>query len=464
MLMVREFPGKVKRHLREQGMILPGSRVLAAVSGGADSVALLRVLLELKAELGMVLAVGHFNHLLRGAESDADEAFVADLATHHGMELFQTRQDVAGYALANRLSLETAGRSLRYEWLGQIAVEYKFDRVAVAHTVDDQAETVLMKFLRGAGTKGLAGIYPVVDAEAFCLVRPLLGVSRAEVKEYLETLEQPWREDESNLDPRFRRNRVRHELLPLLEREYNPNIRQTLSETAEINRAEEEEWARRSGELLRSMRASDGELRVGGFAELSLAMQRRVVKLFLESKRVVADFQHVEEVRRCVLGELSRVELAEEWVACRRNDCLVLERSAPTASPGSYSYLLPVPGEVAIPEIGCVVQAVPVPAEFAAEAPPGTLLRADLLGPALRVRNWQHGDRYHPAYSGSEEKLKRLFSEKKIPAEQRATWPVVVRGDEIVWVRNLAPAQAYCWREGDGDAARIECLPVQRTD
>lgn len=449
---------KVLGYIRQRGLMKAGDRVLAAVSGGADSIALLRLLLELRAELGIVVVVAHFNHLLRAAESDADEAFVADLAQQFELEVLTTGQDVTGYALANRLSLETAGRSLRYEWLSQMASEHRFDVVATAHTLDDQAETVLMKFLRGAGTKGLAGIYPVVDAGAFRLVRPLLQISRTEIEGYLQSLAQPWREDESNLDQRFRRNRVRHELLPLLEREYNPKIRQVLSETAEISRAEEAFWDDASGAGLSDLQPARRTLRLEDFAEFPVALQRRLLKRFLEDNAIACDFQHVEALRQCALGELARVELAADWLACRRGDSLVLEPPDAVATVAGYSYLLPVPGEVAIPEIGCVIQAVPVPAQFAAEAAPGTLLRADLIGPALRVRNWQHGDRYHPAHSGGEEKLKRLFAEKKIPAEQRASWPVVSKGGSIVWVRDLPVAEPFCWRQGDGDALSVQCI------
>src|SRR5271157_1547920 len=278
---------KVLHYIRERGLMRAGDRVCIAVFGGADSVALLRVLLELQAELGLVLAVAHFNHRLRGADSEADEAFVADLAPQYGLEFFANRADVREHALAGKVSVEEAGRELRYRWLARLAHEQRFDSVATAHTVDDQAETVLLKFLRGAGTRGLAGIYPSLEigrtngfpisvgdanwqnpsrvaaagsepgaqapgvkvnrkeprsGDHIRIVRPLLCVTRDEVEAYLTSLGQPWREDESNLDHRFARNRVRHELLPLLEREYNPNIRQVLSGAAELARAEEEYW------------------------------------------------------------------------------------------------------------------------------------------------------------------------------------------------------------------------------
>ena len=216
---------KISRYIRERSLLRAGARVVLAVSGGADSVALLRVLLDLRGDLGIVLAVGHFNHGLRGAASRADEAFVAELARQHELDYFAGHGDVHDHASDSKLGIEAAARELRYRWLAQLAGEQRFDAVATAHTLDDQAETVLLKFLRGAGTRGLAGIYPIVERENLRIVRPLLCVSRDEVETYLESLGQEWREDETNLDRRFTRNRVRHDLLPLLEREFNPNIR-----------------------------------------------------------------------------------------------------------------------------------------------------------------------------------------------------------------------------------------------
>ncbi len=457
---------QVLRYVRHVQLISPGDRVLAAVSGGADSVALLRVLLELRSELGIIVAVAHLNHGLRGENSDADQAFVADLATRHQLDLFVERVQVAEHAEAERMGLESAGRKLRYEWLTKVAAENRFDSVATAHNADDQAETVLMKFLRGAGTRGLAGIYPQMvrddggtGEKKIRFIRPLLSTTRSEIEAYLASIDQPWREDESNLDHRFRRNRVRHELLPLLEREYNPNLRQRLNDRAEISRDEEAYWDEVVALALKKVMSDQRQLRLHEFAELAVAVQRRVLKRFLEQQNVACDSQHVEAVRRCVLGEISRVELPGDWVACRKGDRMTVER--PNDVPPAVGYLrnLAVPGEVALIEIGCVLRVVPVPAAFADEAELGTLLRADLVAAELWVRNWQPGDRYHVAYMGRAQKLKTLFQEWSVPAADRPLWPVVLKGTDIVWVRDLPVADGYCWRPGDGDAWRIECYP-----
>lgn len=519
---------KLVRYIREQGLLCAGDRVLAAVSGGADSVALLRVLLELRAELGIVLALAHFNHGLRAGQSTADEAFAAELAKKHGLDFFVGHGNVRDHAFTSKLSIEAAGRELRYGWLGSVAMEQRFDRIATAHTFDDQAETVLLKFLRGAGTKGLAGIYPRLRlsspddsnerqnprgpkptrndriefeerrrgaAEAASLlshapahppariVRPLLSVSRAEVESYLTSLSQEWREDESNLDRRFLRNRVRHELLPLLEREYNPNIRQALSDLAEVSRGEEEFWQERVKEELRARLISRAEdpavekpilrglkpahddnsvseaekLNIKGLAQLPIALQRRLLKGFAEDNDLALDFEHIEILRHCALGECSRAELPGGRIVSREGAMLALR--TPGHKPASaYTYVLSVPGETSIAELGLKLRAELVTAEFAEELPSGELLSFDLIGSELAVRNWCPGDRFWPAHSRSEEKLKRLFAEKHIPAEQRLTWPVALHADQIVWVRGFPVAQAYRWK-GNGDAIRIEMIP-----
>ena len=473
---------KVLRYILERQLLRAGDRVCVAVSGGADSVALLRVLLGLRAELGIVVSVAHFNHALRGEASDADEAFVAELAKQHDLEFFSGRADVRDHALTRKLSLEAAARELRYRWLASLFESHNLNEVATGHTLDDQAETVLLKFLRGAGTRGLAGIYPEIASRAKALdafqatergpegppnqnrahrqpgariIRPLLGMRREEVEKYLAALGQTWREDESNLDHRFARNRVRHELLPLLEREYNPNLRRVLSDAAELARAEEEYWqALVERELQDRMGAQC--LRLTNFQALPLALQRRLLRRFVENANLRLDFEHVEKALHCALGELPRAELPGGWLAVRRGECLeLLPTQAEPSLCSGYQYALPVPGEVRIVEIGLTVRCIPVPQEFAKEEPPGNLFGPALLGPELTVRNWRPGDRFWPIHSKSEEKLKRLFSEKHIPAGQRPHWPVVLKGEQIVWVRGLPVARAFAW-DGEGDAVKIE--------
>jgi tRNA(Ile)-lysidine synthase len=276
-------------------------------------------------------------------------------------------------------------------------------------------------------------------------------------------MSQTWREDESNLDRRFLRNRVRHELLPLLEREFNPNVRQVLSDLAEVSLGEEEFWHQQVERELAARSPSDDDepertasLDVTGFSLLPLAMQRRLLKGFAKRYGLTLDFEHVEILRRCALGELPKTELPGGRIAVSSKKVLTLQFPEGRSNT-VYRYLLGVPGEIQIAELGLTIRTLIVSAEFAREAAPGELLSLDLLGPELVVRNWIPGDRFWPAHSRSEEKLKRLFAEKRIPAAERPSWLVILHADKIVWVQGFPVSNAYEWR-GTGDALRVEVL------
>jgi tRNA(Ile)-lysidine synthase len=249
---VHALAQKALEHIRRSELLAPGTRIGVAVSGGADSVGLLRILYELRDEIGIVLSVIHFNHKLRGAESESEERFVAELAGELQLEYHVASGDAGAEAASSGASLEAAARELRYSFFGQLMSQSeqgapRLDKIATGHTLDDQAETVLMRAVRGSGRRGLAGIYPVFDIEMddeFVgeVIRPLLGVRHAELKQYLEEIGQTWREDSSNLDAKFTRNRMRHSVMPVLERQFNPAVQQALGELAEIARGEEDYW------------------------------------------------------------------------------------------------------------------------------------------------------------------------------------------------------------------------------
>ncbi|MGH9804003.1 MAG: tRNA lysidine(34) synthetase TilS, partial [Candidatus Acidiferrales bacterium] len=252
-----ELARRVGEELRRLGLIQPGQRVAVACSGGADSVALLLLLNELKEPLGLVLRAAHLNHQLRGAESDGDEAFVRQLAHGLGLECVAERVDVAAQASAQKLNLEEAGREARRDFFESVLGGGRADAVAVAHTLDDQAETVLSRLLRGAGTRGLAGIYPVIEvAGGGRLVRPLLAFRREELRGYLRSTGQPWREDTSNQSRDRLRNQLRLDALPVLERIAGPHISDHLGRLAEQAREEESLWAALIEERLNELAVS----------------------------------------------------------------------------------------------------------------------------------------------------------------------------------------------------------------
>ena len=457
----------VLAYIRKHGLLKAGDRVGVAVSGGADSVALLRLLLELRAEIGIMLSVVHFHHQLRGADADADAQFVADLARHHKLELHCERGDTTAYAAQEHLSTETAARELRYQYFRRLLAESGLNRVATAHTLDDQAESVLLRMIRGAGSRGLAGIYPrlaVAGLESATIVRPLLATKGRDLEGYLQSLHQPWCEDTSNRDLRHARNRVRHGILPRLERFLNPAVREALAETAEIARAEEEYWQGEVERLLSQVWAQHGDaggmLKSTAFVAFPLAVQRRVVRAACESLGLRLEFHHVEEILALASSlDTKSTELPGGWSVSRKKHALCLERKQ-VAVPSGYEYPLPVPGSVLVPEINSRFEVALVPRNRVEEYNPDHLLKRALLGKELRVRNWRPGDRVWPAHTKAPKKVKELLQGRDFPRQERKLWPVVVTGSEVVWVRGF-PTPARLQPQRGEEATMIQEAPLE---
>lgn len=458
---------RISQYIAAHRLLGPGDRVGVAVSGGADSVALLRAMLELRPDLGIVLFVVHFHHGIRGPEADADEAFVAELANQHGLPFHRDRADVPQYARDHRLSLEAAARKLRYEFFSQLLHKETLDKICTAHTADDQAETVLLRFLRGSGTRGRAGIHPVLKLDRGEIIRPMLAVSRADVIAYLKALGQTWREDSSNADMKHTRNRVRHELLPLLERDYNPSLRQLLQEVAEASRDEETFWAELIADLAEEVVDQDElgiRICLGHSATQSPAVRRRLLRLAAERAGLTLDFHHVEQLLGLLTqGSGAEIELPNGRRARRigrMSDTTIILAPASGNKPATgYEYELSIPAEVEIAPISTRVRVTFVRCNDVRERyNPASLLDASLLRQPLRLRNWRPGDRFRPLHRGSEEKLKRLFQQKHVPANQRSLWPVLTSGDSVIWAKGFPVAAEFAAREGTSDAVLIEAV------
>ncbi|HZQ95900.1 MAG TPA: tRNA lysidine(34) synthetase TilS [Candidatus Sulfotelmatobacter sp.] len=525
-------------HIRRHELLTAGERVGVAVSGGIDSVALLRLLLDLCGDLGIVLSVIHFNHRLRGAESEADQEFVAGLARDYHLEFHCDGGDVARQAEMDRAGMEAAARELRYGFfrgllgvdegagqevktptLSRLAREGwgtltdlknlpALDKVATGHTLDDQAETVLLRIIRGSGLRGIAGIHPRIlveneDGEA-CgeIVRPLLATRRSDLEHYLRGLGQSWRDDVTNDSLTFTRNRLRKLVLPLLEKEFNPAVAHNLAELAEIARGEEDYWANevagwmgtgvhwsepawaRKAELvqIRTPGASSVQATSEGddlenedshapwlvmdasvdrlwFLGEPPAVQRRVIKAIGEEAGITLGFRHVEEVLQFATqqGESGReIPLPLGWKVRREPDEILfltpnLRQSGPALD---YEYELPVPGEVDVCEIGTTVEARCVPPD--AGYNPEHLLDGNSLPSTLKLRNWRAGDRFWPNHRKSPKKVKELLQERHVPQPERKMWPVAVSGSELLWMRGFPPAARFAAKPGQATIAILE--------
>jgi tRNA(Ile)-lysidine synthase len=458
---VHDLAQPVLSYLRKHAMLRAGDRVSVAVSGGADSVALLRILLELRAELGIVLSVVHFNHKLREPEAALDEEFVRTLAQSHGLQFHAGYGDVKGYAAAHQLSVEAAARRLRYRYFGDVLSHERLNRTATAHTLDDQAETVLLRIVRGAGTRGLAGIYPhVALVGGGSIIRPLLSTPRKDLLQYLADIKQEWREDGSNRDLRFSRNRIRHGVLPRLERNFNPAVRETLAEAAEIARVDEEYWAAevsRALPCLWTVASGRGVLQLTGFSRLPLALRRRLLLHACETMGFRIDFKHVEELTALCGNDGPRsVGLPQAWTAHRDKDAVCFS-AATTSAPANtdYEYALSIPGEAVVAETGTRFRAVLVPLTA---YNPEHLLDRESVGTQVTIRNWRPGDRFWPAHTKGPKKIKELLRERKITGSERQVWPVAVNTNEVVWVRGFLSPTKLRPADAARDAIFIEEL------
>jgi tRNA(Ile)-lysidine synthase len=467
MLSVRDLALETIREFR---MLAPGDRVAVACSGGADSTALLFLLYELAGELGCVLSVAHLNHGLRGAESDADEAFVRRLAERLNLPCAVERADVDKLARSTKTNQEATGRKLRLRFFHSLT-EMPSDspgvvtHVALAHTADDQAETVLHRLVRGAGTRGLSGILPVVNNT---IIRPALRVRRADLREWLAGKGETWREDSSNQGLHFTRNRIRHQALPLLE-EINSGIVETLAHTAELSRVEESFWEEYLKPLRESwVRFADDQAMIdlNHLRQMHPAVAFRVLRWAVVNLAPTTsiNLDHTRGLLRWALQGQSgtRMALPHGLEAEKEFQHLILRRGANTRGMRvGYEYPLQVPGVVNVKEAGVTFQFELVPVGTAGpryNEKGGVLLDGKVAEFPLLLRNWRAGDAYQPEGHRSRKKLQDLFQRQRVPVHQRPDWPILVSGQRIIWARKLAPAAGCTANAGSSHAVIIREL------
>lgn len=449
----------------------PGMRLAVGLSGGADSVVLLRALAERSGELGLVLHAAHLHHGLRGAEADRDLEFCRELAARLSIPFHEARVDAAAEARPNAAigkageTIEEAARRLRYAWFRQLLTEIPLHAVATAHTLDDQAETVLAKFLRGAWTEGLGGISPTLEFPEGKIVRPLLGVTRAEIEDYLLEIGQPWREDSSNRHLTFTRNRIRHELLPLLEG-WNPRLREHLAQMASLAREEEAWWKAELDRMAPQLILPGKPVRGGGraaaaesiraidldrFRALLPAVQRRLLRYAAGLVGAAPDFAATESLRDLALAGRAGRKCEIEGLRAERTLRELRLESGP-AVPSEQplpAYRVPVPGQIEAPAFGLRLrievgggptnggqfESNKVQAENE-EARAGSVPAASAGRRTAILRNWKAGDRARLRHSGSPRKVKEILDRLHVSGSERAVWPVLELDGSIVWMKS----------------------------
>jgi len=434
---------RVTQAIRRDRLAGSGDRVAVALSGGSDSVALAWLLHDLAPRATWRLAgLIHVHHGLRGADADADEQFCRDLAARLGLPIDVTHADVAARARARRQSLESAARDARYEAFEQAAGRLDATVVMTGHTADDQAETVLLRLLRGTGLRGVSAI----RARRGRYRRPLLDIRRVELREDLALRGESFREDASNTDVTIARNRVRRDLMPVLEAVAPGGVR-ALGRFARLA-ADDEAFLRRAARTAGEAAVDGVQLNAGAIAALPVPLGRRVVRRALEDAGGVPTFAHVESMLRLARSDKPSGHLDMSGVRADRLGP-VLKLSRPGAGPETttFAHVLPVPGAVAIPETSVTIRASyqkSATRETMTRSGPGlAVLQATSMVPPLTVRSRRAGDRFQPLGAPGSRKVQDLFVDRKVPRAARDRVPVVVDATgRIVWVAGVALAEA----------------------
>ncbi|MDP3182721.1 MAG: tRNA lysidine(34) synthetase TilS [Desulfobaccales bacterium] len=459
----------VLAYARRQELFTPQDRVLVAVSGGPDSVALLHLLYRLKDELDLDLAVGHFDHGLRGRESEEDARFVADLARSLALPFHLGQGEVRGLAQAAKISLQMAGRQLRLNFLKETCRGHSYRKLALGHTADDQVELFFLRLLRGAGAEGLKGMWPSTPEG---LVRPLLAVGKAVLVNWLEQESLPYRQDSSNLSRGYLRNRVRLDLLPQLRRHYNPRLTEAIWRTQALLKEDERLLAAQTAHAW----AAVGQTKAPDFFSLDLprlftldpGLQKRLLRAtlgkLLDHQEITA--AQVASLLALAQGEKSGglISLGEAQVA-RAGPELHIFRRLPVP-PGRTATLLPSPSERVDSPEGWrwqITSRPHDPQKLRPDAPHFAWLDQDRLTFPLEVRYFRPGDRFWPLGSPGPKKLQDFLVDSKIPRWLRPYLPLITSAGRIVWVVGLRVAEPVKLTPSSRTVLEINATPNHAT-
>jgi tRNA(Ile)-lysidine synthase len=456
--MIREaenkIVGAIERALVRVG-VRPGSSLLIGLSGGADSVALTCALLELRERFRLKLTAAHLNHRIRGDESDRDEEFVQAMCARLGIELIAERAD----GLAANANLEERAREVRREFLIRAAERVGADYVALGHHRDDQAETVLIRLLRGAGAAGLAAM---AERGPGKLLRPMLSISRAGIREYLDARAIAFVEDSSNASRDILRNRIRAELMPMLEREYAPGLGARLAEVAGEMRSLDELVSALAARELDAMRVHGGALDVSAFAAMNRAVQAAAIRMFLAERmgslRGISR-AHVEAVRLLILegGPSDSIDLPRGWRAQREYNLFRLLNARVRQADTGFS--VPICADGITMAAGFRFEAATIAAADASM--PENLLvamfdAAKITDAGLVARNFVQGDRIRPIGMRGMRKVHDVFVDRKLPRARRAHFPLITVGGEIAWIPGFVRADCALVNNATETVLRVE--------
>lgn len=443
---------RVRKTIEDHSMLVHGDHLLVAVSGGADSVFLLRILARLADEYCLRLTAAHLNHGLRGAESQRDEAFVRGVCTEMGIDCICKTVDIGLLQREKGRSLEDIGREERYRFLDEAAERCGAGKIATGHHREDQAETVLIHLLRGSGTEGLKGILPIRDGR---VIRPLLDVGRADIAEFLRRERLPYMTDSSNVNPVFLRNRIRTRLIPELTANYNPRLVKALSHTAAIIRGEDDYLQGVVGRIIAGWgitpNAAEASLPVAALRSLHEALQGRIIKWLLEAEvpsKNGIDYGHIDAVLALCRKPDSRyrsLDLPFGILVEREGELLRIrkvggrrERSRERKTPQPlFKYRVEIPAMIHLKEIDKTIRlewiGMPTLQEMK-EEPRKAFMDYARISPPLILRSAEPGERIDLFGIGGKKKLKEYFIDRKIPRPLRKQIPLLVDSRSVIWI------------------------------
>jgi tRNA(Ile)-lysidine synthase len=442
-------------------MLLGKERVLIAVSGGVDSMALLDIMARLGPTMKLELAVAHFDHGLRGEESQADAAFVVEQAKLRGLKSYVGRGDVKRLSALQNLSIEESARKARYQFLTRVAKKHDYTIVLTAHNANDNAETLLINMMRGSGVSGLAAIPPLRPlTEGVIVARPLLGIERCEIEGYAEEVELQWREDSSNKSMKFTRNRVRQELLPLLE-QYNPGIVGTLNSTAEIMRGLEQYLSHAVDLAIRKVVTINTQEQV----QLDLrhlkhylpAIQSEIVQRTVSKTFDIPPISYgaIERTLSLMWKETgSKAELGGGLNAVRDRETLTVRCDPPPMIPVEKPFQ---PGATVQTDYGVLITETMERANVRFTRNSNIeFVDMEKISGDLVLRTWREGDRFRPLGLGGEKKVSDFLVDSKVPLDRKREILVVADGDKIVWVCGMRLDDRFKVESNTRNALRLE--------
>lgn len=451
---------KVITTIEKYNMLKPGDGVVVGFSGGPDSVSLLHCLYTLREKYNISLYAVHLNHMIRGEEAERDEEYARSFAEKLNIPFYSRRIKVEDFAKEKGMSSEEAGRFLRYNLFNEIAKKHGACKIALAHNMNDQAETMLMRFFRGSGISGLGGIKPVRDGK---YIRPIIACSREEILSYCSEMDLKPVMDSTNEESIYTRNRVRLEVIPYIKKYFNQNITASLFKASEIFRDEDEYLSLKASEELEEIKKGSG-IDINKFNKLHIALRRRIIRSLIEVERGNLTSIEIKHIDECIaLAERGHtgknINLPGGIEGIIEYDIFKVQRKEISKD---FEYPIELPGEVSVPELNITVitRIIEDNIKYYKDSQFIKYFDYDRIKSRLVIRNRRDGDFIYPKGMSGRKKLKDIFIDKKVPRMDRESMPLIATGSEVLWAFKFRDTRNY---KVDEDTLRVLEIRIERS-